>query len=73
MTERIGVDAPRITQDEAERFMAHHLSLAAMYFEATGSDLKDRTSDVFGDVHEGAKAAAEAFLRSLDEYYRNLD
>jgi hypothetical protein len=31
----LGVDAPRVTPGEALELMAHHLQLAAMYYEAT--------------------------------------
>ena len=33
MTEYISPDAHKVTRDEALEFMAHHLCLAAMYFE----------------------------------------
>lgn len=35
---KLGVDVPCVTPDEALEFMAHHLSLAAAYFEAIPED-----------------------------------
>lgn len=34
----VGLDAPRVTADEAVELCIHHLQLAAMYFEATPDD-----------------------------------
>lgn len=75
---RIGIDARRVTRDEAVEFMIHHLVLATAYYEATPNDEVAVLSEVVrilnNDIqHEGPElTAARAFLAALNDYYARL-
>ena len=45
-TERLALDAPTVTRDEALELMVHHLKLAAMYYEAVPEDIKAVTDEM---------------------------
>lgn len=75
---RIGIDARRVTCDEALEFMIHHLVLATAYYEATPNDEADVLSEVVrilnNDIQqEGPElTGARAFLAALNDYYARL-
>lgn len=75
---RIGIDARRVTRDEATEFMAHHLTLAVSYYEATPTDEAAVAMEVerlLGDglLHAGPElVAARAFLVAMNAYYAEL-
>lgn len=70
------LDHPAVTRDEALELMAHHLQLAAMYYEATPEDesanrievMRILSSDVKGHEPPG-KIAANAWLQAMDQVY----
>lgn len=61
----IGVDAPRVEDgEEAERLLFHHLKLAAMYFEATNTDLGERLP-----ADEFSLPAIKAWVEQMEALY----
>lgn len=69
--DRVRIDPPTVHPDEAVELMAHHLALAAAYYEATP------TEGVLPEVlrlieKEPAKEAAQEWLSALDDYYEDL-
>jgi hypothetical protein len=75
---RIGIDARRVTRDEAVEFMIHHLVLATAYYEATPNDEADVLNETVrilnNDIQrEGPElTGARAFLAALNTYYARL-
>src|SRR5205814_558921 len=78
---RIGVDARRVTRDEAVELMCHHLTLAVTYYEATPDDdatVLTETERILSDPEATLSyvpvelAAARAFLREMNKYYARL-
>lgn len=76
---RIGIDARRVTRDEATELMAHHIALAVSYYEATPADesaVRVEVERLFDDGVSGRTGpevtAARAFLTALNAYYANL-
>lgn len=75
---RIGIDARRVTRDEAVEFMIHHLVMATAFYEATPDDEAAVLSEVVrilnNDVlQEGPElTGARAFLAALNDYYARL-
>lgn len=64
-------DLPEVTEEEAAKFMLHHLSVAAVYFECTGTYQK--TLKLIGpkisDLH---RPAFTAFLETINRSYEEL-
>lgn len=77
--DRVSLDPPRVTRDEAVALCIHHLELAATYFEATPDDGAEAIRD---QIRKGTAAGAGrgpavcdavmAFINSLDDYYESL-
>lgn len=66
----VGLDAPRVTNDEATELLAHMLGLAHMYFQATPDDMREEVVRLIalregdnpnGSVMIGAMAAYDAW------------
>lgn len=57
--------------DEAEFLMLHHLSLAATYFEAVGSDMKKILDIAEHKMSDEAFGATEAFLTQINKTYED--
>lgn len=79
MPNKLKIDVPPVTQDEALELMVHHLSLAAAYFEAAPENYDDNikeierimTSEIKGFVSPGLKAA-KAWLLAMDYTYNEM-
>lgn len=75
---RIGIDARRVTRDEAVEFMIHHLVLATAYYEATPNDEAAVLIEVVRILNndfqkEGPElTGARAFVAALNDYYARL-
>lgn len=74
--ELINIDAPPVTNDEAVELTAHHLSLAASYFEATPRDfeqVKEEVLRILAAKNEGGRInCAKEWLERINEYYEAL-
>lgn len=72
---KVGIDPPKIRCHDAAKIMAHHLSLAAAYYEATPDtqvQVLSELADVFGEDHI-ALSAARQFYQVLVSSYDALD
>lgn len=73
LPDHVYADGPRVSRDQAVEFLAHHLSLAAMFFECTPDDFGETRAEVLrilGDADdERAVEAAEAFLDAINVFY----
>lgn len=68
---QISVDAPSVAEAQATFLMIHHLSLAAMYFEATPDGLDAIFTEIeTQELNDYAKGAAQAFAVALDNAYK---
>ena len=81
MTERFGLDTPKVTRDEALELMVYHLRMASTYFEATPEDIdgvrKEMTRIMLSDEAPGVAennqlAPALAWLAVIHDYYEKL-
>lgn len=74
---RIGIDARRVTRDEALELMVHHLCLAVSYYEATPEDEAAVAAEVTRLLAEPGRIGPEltgatAFLGALNKFYADL-
>ena len=77
---RLHIDPQPVTESMAATLCAHHLSLAAAYFEAAGEDLarlKREAENVMRDpaasmLTSCGLTAAITWLERMDALYRNL-
>jgi hypothetical protein len=81
---RVTIDIPTVTADEALELMAHHLSLAAAYFEAIPTDAAANLAEVerlmTSDVErstgkpydEPRIIAARVWLAKITEVFKNM-
>ena len=72
----VGIEVPPVSETLAETLVAHHLGLAAAYFEATGAGLDLALARARGaDTVDPALSleADRAWLRELSRAYRELD
>jgi hypothetical protein len=74
------LDAPPVTPAKAMAMVAHHLQLAAMYFEAVPDDEVMVKSSIINDMDEKvegyvspAQVAARAWIDASNTYYRSID
>lgn len=76
MSRRINTDSFSITQDEAVELCAHHLRLAALFYQSTPEDAAAVRQEILRLIrtaeHSDALEAAGAFLRAIEDYYRQL-
>lgn len=76
MSRRINTDQLSITQDEAVELCAHHLRLAALFYQSTPEDAAAVRGEILRILrtaeHSDALEAAGAFLRAIEDYYRQL-
>lgn len=77
---KLGVDVPLVTSDEALEFMVHHLSLAAAYYEATGSDEDENYEEMIRLLFSGVPnyegpclTAAKVWFQAIRKYYDDLE
>jgi len=79
---KVGVDVPPVTEDEALELMVHHLSLAAAYYEATGSNEDENFQEIIRLLrplpqmpeYEGAAlTAAKSWFQAMRKYYDALE
>ena len=68
---RVRVDTPTVTPDEAVELMAHHLALAAAYYEATPQQ-STLTEMLRLIKKEPAREAARQWFIEIDSYYAEL-
>lgn len=77
---RIGLDTfRRVTRDEALELMAHHLTLAAIFYEATPHDEAAVFAEVERILHSGIPGhdgpelvGARVWLGAMNAYYAAL-
>lgn len=78
---KVTVDAPSVEPDEALKFMTHHLTLAAVYFEAVSDDHKTNIAIMLRSIKAGQDKnvkfipmldASVAFYQSLQQQYDAL-
>lgn len=71
---KVGLDAPRVHPDTATELMAHHLELAAMYFEAIPDKPEENQKELARIVgkHEPACIAGLVWLKTIQAYYDKL-
>lgn len=69
----VHVDVPHVPASAAALFMAHHLSLAAAYYEATDVDRNALVEIIERSMHDIAASAAIVWLDHLDAQYSALD
>lgn len=68
---KVGIDPPKIRGRDAARLMAHHLSLAAAYYEATPDtqvQVLSELLDVFGEDHSALSAARQFYQVLVSSY-----
>lgn len=78
---RIGLDTIRVTPDEATELCAHHLQMAAMFFEATPQHFPSVKAEVLRLMAERvafnyaspAQVGATAFLDAINRHYDGLE
>lgn len=73
--QRIHLDTPTIRETDAARLMAHHLSLAAMYFEATPATTAPglaALADAFSNNELGL-TSARIWFESMTVAYDDTD
>lgn len=69
----VGVDVPAVIPEAAAMFMAHHLALAAAYYEATDIDRDTLIEVIERSMCDLAANAAVIWLDHLDAAYEQLD
>lgn len=71
---KVGLDAPRVHPDTATELMAHHLQLAAMYFEAIPDKPEENVREIERIIgkQEPAFIAGKEWLRVIQAYYDKL-
>ena len=71
--DKLGVDVPRVTRDEALELCAHHLKLATMYFEA----VPDLTPHVIAEFRRLIQSDVEGYISPCEragmEWFKNID
>lgn len=76
MPRRINTDQLSLTTDEAVELCAHHLRLAALFYQSTPEDAAATCGEILRIIstadHSDAHLAAGAFLRAIEDYYRQL-
>ena len=75
--ERVAVDVPRVTRDEAVELVIHHLRLAAMFFEATPDDDAQQLHDEIMRISKGEtvapwRDAALKFCHEINAIYNKM-
>lgn len=73
MAQTRGLDT---TEDEATELVAHHLLMAALYFEATPKDFRKTHGEIkrilLGKGETEARNAASAFLENINASYEAM-
>lgn len=71
--DKMGLDAPRVTRDEALELCAHHIKLATMYFEA----VPDMTPEVIEEFQRLIKSDVPTHVSPCEkagmEWFKNIE
>lgn len=68
--ESLGVDAPPVTASQATILVAHHLSLAAAYYELANQSELHTLVRVWSRGSEPASQAGSAWLNVIETWYQ---
>lgn len=69
----VHIDMVSVTEDDAVKFMIHHLSLAASYFEAVPINTGPIKTAIRHTLPDMAAEAAIDWLNRLDAQYKAFD
>jgi hypothetical protein len=76
MAEKIAIDFPRMTRDQATELFVYHCRMACALFEATPEDNNESVeavlNEVFDEFDVEYKEATKVFARELLHYHNRL-
>jgi hypothetical protein len=71
--DKLGLDAPRVTPDEALELCAHHLKLATMYFEAVPKLMPEVIEEFRRLIKSDVDGHISPCERAGMEWFKNID